>query len=188
MPRTGQEPKRRAALLAATVEEVGRAGSLDVTVGQIARRAGMSPALAHHYFGGKADIFLAAMRQILTDYGAEVRAALKAAPEGQRLDALIAANFSESCFAPATVSAWLNFYVLARRDAQAARLLRVYQARLHSNLVHALWPCAADAQLAARRIAALIDGVYLRAALSGDGVAGAAAEVIAAAHALADAG
>ena len=50
MPKLGMEPIRKAALVNATIVEVGRTGSLDVTVGQIAKRAGMSTALAHHYF------------------------------------------------------------------------------------------------------------------------------------------
>ena len=44
--------------------------------GQIAKRAGMSSALAHHYFGSKDQIFSAAMRHILSIFGAEVRGAL----------------------------------------------------------------------------------------------------------------
>ena len=56
MPRVGMEPIRREALVKATIAEIGQAGSLDVTVAQIARRAGMSSALAHHYFGGKEDM------------------------------------------------------------------------------------------------------------------------------------
>ena len=184
MPRIGQEQLRRAALVAATVEEIGARGSLDVTVGQIARRAGMSTALAHHYFGGKAQIFLAAMRQILSDYGAEVRSALATAAPGRRLEAIVAANFAEGCFAPTTVSAWLTFYGLAQSDAQAARLLRVYQARLSSNLIHALRGRCADPETVAETLAALIDGVYLRAALSGQGVDGAATHVTTTAYAL----
>lgn len=57
VPKVGMEPIRRSALVQATIAEIGAAGSLDVTVGQIARRAGMSTALAHHYFGGKDQIF-----------------------------------------------------------------------------------------------------------------------------------
>ena len=48
MPKLGMEPIRREALVKATIAEIGAAGSLDVTVSQIARRAGMSSALAHH--------------------------------------------------------------------------------------------------------------------------------------------
>lgn len=54
MPKLGMEPIRRRALVKATIAEIGLAGNLDVTVSQIARRAGMSSALAHHYFGSNA--------------------------------------------------------------------------------------------------------------------------------------
>ena len=185
MPRVGQEPLRRAALVEAAVAEIGAAGSLDVTVGQIARRAGMSSALAHHYFGGKDQMFLAAMRHILREYGAEVRAALAAcAAPRDRLAAVIRANFAPSCFEPATVAAWLAFYVHAQADPQAARLLRVYHGRLRSNLTHALRCHAADPQSAAARLGALIDGMYLRAALGAVRFDAAADEVLAVAHAL----
>lgn len=177
MPKIGQEPKRRAALVAATVEEIGAAGSLDVTVGQIAKRAGMSSALAHHYFGGKAQIFLAAMRHILSEYSRDVRGALDSAAPGKRLEAIIDGSFDPNCFDPAAISAWLNFYVLAQRDPEAARLLRIYQRRLHSNLVHALRGRCRDPKGVAVIIAAQIDGVYLRAALDNGDMTGAAAQV-----------
>ncbi|WP_146589780.1 choline-binding transcriptional repressor BetI [Puniceibacterium confluentis] len=170
MTKSGIEPQRRAALVQATITEIGQAGSLDVTVSQIAQRAGMSSALAHHYFGGKAQIFLAAMRQILSDYSAEVRVALRGAEDPEdRLNAIIAANFASSCFDPAVISAWLNFYVLAQRDADAARLLRVYRLRLQSNLTHALRVHVRNPEPLAEALGAMIDGIYLRAALQGVG-------------------
>lgn len=184
MPKVGQEPIRRAALVAATVEEIGQSGTLDVTVGQIAKRAGMSSALAHHYFGSKAQIFLAAMRHILSEYGADVRHALATAPEGRRLEAIISASMGEGHFDRATIAAWLNFYVLAQRDADVARLLRVYQRRLRSNLIASLRGRARNPEAAAATLAALIDGVYLRAALGDESIEGAEARVMAVARAL----
>jgi TetR/AcrR family transcriptional regulator, transcriptional repressor of bet genes len=55
----------------------------------------MSTALAHHYFGSKEAMFLAAMRHVLTLYGAEVRGALHLAdgPEA-RLRAILRVSFS----------------------------------------------------------------------------------------------
>lgn len=179
MPKVGMEPIRREALVKATIAEIGRAGSLDVTVAQIARRAGMSSALAHHYFGSKEQIFLAAMRHILTLYGAEVRGALAAAegPRG-RLVAIIRASFASGSFRREVVGAWLNFYVLAQTLPEAKRLLGIYQARLRSNLVHDLRPLVGvRAAGVARGLGALIDGVYIREALTRgtpDGVAAAA--------------
>lgn len=167
MPKVGMEPIRRSALVEATITEIGAAGHLNVTVGQIARRAGMSTALAHHYFGGKDQIFLAAMRHILREFGHEVRQRLHAAPTPYlRAHAIIGACFAPSCFAPATISAWMTLYARAGSNAGTARLLRLYQLRLHSNLVHALRPLTANPEVAATTLASLIDGLYLRAALS----------------------
>ncbi|WP_188483260.1 choline-binding transcriptional repressor BetI [Marivita lacus] len=162
------EPIRREALVKATIAEIGQTGSLDVTVAQIARRAGMSSALAHHYFGGKDQMFLAAMRHTLSLYGAEVRGALAMAKRPrERTEAIIRAGFTNSNFRREVVASWLNFYVLAQSDDQARRLLAVYQRRLHSNLVYNLRPLiGGQAVDVALRIAGLIDGLYLREALS----------------------
>lgn len=167
MPKLGMEPIRRAALVEATIHEIGAQGSLDVTVGAIAKRAGMSSALAHHYFGGKEQIFLAAMRHTLTLYGAEVRGALAMAKTPQeRVEAIVRASFANSNFRPDVIAAWLNFYVLAQTVPDAKRLLGIYQTRLRSNLVFALRPMVgARAPDVSSRIAALIDGVYLRQSL-----------------------
>lgn len=167
MPKVGMEPIRRAALVEATIATIGEAGSLDVTVSQIAKRAGMSSALAHHYFGGKDQIFLAAMRQILRDYSAEVRKELaKTTRHDQRAEAIIRANFADSCFDPSAVSAWMTFYGQAQTNAEALRLLTLYQRRLRSNLIHALRGRVAEPEIGAELLAALIDGLYIRVALT----------------------
>jgi len=167
VPKLGMEPLRRAALVEATIHEIGAHGTLDVTVGAIAKRAGMSSALAHHYFGGKEQIFLAAMRHTLTVFGAEVRAALVTAEtDTARVEAIVRASFSSSNFRPEVIAAWLNFYVLAQTAPEAKRLLTIYQARIRSNLAYSLRPSiGARASQAASRIAAMIDGVYLRQSL-----------------------
>lgn len=177
MPKLGAEPIRKAALINAAIAEVGRAGSLDVTVAQIARQAGMSSALAHHYFGSKERIFLAAMRHILSRYSGATREALKGAGDPQaRLRAVVRASFEPGNFERETIAAWLNFYALALVEPEAARLLRVYHRRLRSNLLAGLRPlCGARAEGIAATLGALIDGLYLRAALS-DGADAPAAE------------
>ena len=167
MPKVGMKPIRREALVKATIAEIGRTGSLDVTVSQIAKRAGMSSALAHHYFGGKEQIFLAAMRHILSIYGAEVRGALSMADSDQaRIEAIIRASFSSTNFKQEVVSAWLNFYVLAQSSDQAKRLLRVYQRRIVSNLTYSSRPLVGErASDLAYGMASLVDGIYLRTGL-----------------------
>lgn len=181
MPKAGMEPIRKEALVRATIHEIGRTGSLDVTVSQIAKRAGMSSALAHHYFGSKEQIFLAAMRHILSLYSAEVRDALvMAVTPTDRLRAIVQASFSSLNFRREVIGAWLNFYVLAQTVPEAKRLLNVYQKRLHTNLVHDLRKLVGPrAEITARGLAAMIDGVYIRQALREGAPDGSAAAAMA---------
>ncbi|SEL01127.1 transcriptional regulator, TetR family [Roseovarius nanhaiticus] len=171
MPKIGMEPIRRAALVSATIQEIGVQGTLDVTVAQIARRAGMSPGLAHHYFGSKEQIFTAAMRHILTLYAAQVRGALLMAQcPRTRIEAIIRASFTAMSTRPEHIAAWLNFYVQARKSPETARLLAIYHRRLKSNLHHAFAQLApARADILARGVAAMIDGLYCRHAVAGGG-------------------
>ena len=169
-PRPGMAEARRRALIGAALKEISDRGSLDVTVAQIATRAGVSSALAHHYFGAKDDLILATMRHLLTEFGADIVARLKRA-EGSRarLSAIIRGSFGPEQFHHATISAWLTFYAWALSSAEAARLLRIYQRRLHSNLLHALKGLMPPPEAArvAESLGAFIDGVYLREALRG---------------------
>lgn len=167
MPKVGMEPIRRAALVKATIAEIGEAGTLDVTVSQIAKRAGMSSGLAHHYFGGKDQIFLAAMRHTLALYAAEVRGALSMACTPQdRIGGIVRASFAPSHFQRDVIAAWLNFYVLAQSSQQARHLLGIYQRRLQSNLIFALRPLVGSRSVdVAELLAGMIDGLYLRQSL-----------------------
>lgn len=168
MPKIGAGAVRRQAMVEAAIVEIGEAGSLDVTVSQIARRAGMSPALAHHYFGSKDQMFLAAMRHILKLYGDGVRRAVANAktPMG-RLQAIVEVSFAPDQFDREIVAAWLTFYVRALQSGDVSRLLQVYARRLHSNLMFNLRQIVDDvqAQSIAQGLAAMIDGFYIRHAL-----------------------
>ena len=168
MPKLGMQPVRRRALIDAAISAIGQRGSLDVTMSDIAGRAGVSSALAHHYFGGKEDLVAATMRHLLSELGADLRSALRDAPGPlERIDAVIAVNFSDKQFHADTIAAWLAFYVEARRSPRLRRLLSVYAGRLHSNLMSGLVPVLgrADAGPVAEGVAALIDGLYIRRAL-----------------------
>ncbi|EFM63375.1 transcriptional repressor BetI [Brucella sp. NF 2653] len=171
MPKIGMEPLRRRELIDAAIRTIGQRGSLDVTVAQIAHEAGVSPALAHHYFGGKDKLILATMRHLLRELGHDLNAAIKQAnAPRERIAAIIAVNFSAAQFAQETIAAWLTFYVHAQQSDDIKRLLRIYARRLHSNLVFALEQLTSRAR--ANRIAegagAMIDGLYIRHALGAD--------------------
>ena len=181
MPRIGMEPVRRKALIAAAIETIHQNGMGQVTMGDIARRAGVSAGLAHHYFGGKNQLLLATMRSLLAELAEGVQAGLgRAATPEARIAAIIRGNFTGQ-FRPAVISAWLAFYAQAQTDPEARRLLRVYTRRLRSNLVHALRGLTRrdKAEAIAETAAALIDGLWIRCSLAaGDPDAEAAAAVV----------
>lgn len=170
MPKVGMEPIRRRELIQAAIEAIHARGSLDVTIRDIARHAGVSQGLAHHYFGSKDRLILSAMRFLMAQYSEQVRQLLRRAKGPRaRVTAIIRASLGEEQFRPEVVSAWLAFYVHAQGSPEARKLFRLYTRRLHSNLVHALRPIAAgrEAQIT-EGIGALIDGIYIRNALVGD--------------------
>jgi TetR/AcrR family transcriptional repressor of bet genes len=179
MPKLGMPPLRRRALIDAAILTIGERGTLDVTMSEIAGRAGVSSALAHHYFGAKDGLLQATMRHILSELNADARNALaRSRTARERVSAVVAVNFSETQFQPEIIAAWLAFYVEAQKSETLRRLLRVYARRLHSNLMSGLTGLMprTDAERAAEAIAALIDGLYIRRALK-DGTPNAASAI-----------
>ena len=171
MPKVGMEPVRRKALISAVIETIHDRGLGQVTMGEIARRAGVSAGLAHHYFGNKNQLLIATMRHLLSELGDEIQQRLaKAETASERIRAIVEGNFSACQFRPAVISAWLAFYVEAQTDPEAHRLLRVYQRRLESNLLHALQELVSRERAVeiAEMAAALIDGVWIRRSLAGE--------------------
>ncbi|MCC0021849.1 MAG: transcriptional regulator BetI [Nitratireductor sp.] len=172
MQRAGVEAGRRQALIDAAIVMIGEHGSLDVPVKEIATRAGMSSALAFHYFGGKDEIIVETMRYLLRQFTQVMSSGLsRAKSPRQRMDAILRASFGGDQFDRTTIAAWLTFYLKAFSNPKAARLLAIYTARLESNLVHAFKLCGMEdhAVRDARMLGALIDGIYIRHALRPDG-------------------
>jgi TetR/AcrR family transcriptional regulator, transcriptional repressor of bet genes len=179
MPKLGMPPLRRKALIDAAILTIGERGTLDVTMSEIAGRAGVSSALAHHYFGAKDELLQATMRHLLAELNADIRKALATSRTArQRVSAVIAVNFSETQFQPEIIAAWLAFYVEAQKSEPLRRLLRVYARRLHSNLMSGLTGLMPrqEAERVAEGVAALIDGLYIRRALK-DGTPNAASAI-----------
>jgi TetR/AcrR family transcriptional repressor of bet genes len=172
MPRIGAEAARRRSLIDAAILTIGEQGSLDVSVREIAARAGMSTALAFHYFGGKDEILLATMRHLMREFASEVRSGLLSATRPyERIAAIVRASFAPSQFERTTISAWLVFYLHAHSSGEARRLLQVYTRRLKSNLVDSLRRMLGkdDAASTAEGLAALVDGLYVRHSLRPNG-------------------
>lgn len=168
MPKVGMEPVRRKALVDATLKALGDHGSLAVTMSEIARHAGVSPALAHHYFGSKEQLLIATIRSLLQQLRDDVVKAIQSVyTPREKLSAIIRTSFQADQFAPETIAAWLAFYADAQRSEETRRLLVLYARRLRSNLVSNLRQLCPvdDAVRIAEGAAAMIDGLYIRQSL-----------------------
>ena len=168
--RESVEEMRRRQLIEVTIDSLAELGYVGTTLAQIAGRAGVSPGLVAHYFGDKDGLLAAAFRSLARRVGDQVRARLRLAhtPRG-RIQAIIDANLAPAEFERRTGCAWLAFWGQVLQAESLRRVQSVYQRRTLSNLrasLKRLVP-ADQARSLAAMIAAMIDGVWLRAALSG---------------------
>ncbi|MFS2008765.1 transcriptional regulator BetI [Azospirillum sp. CT11-132] len=181
MPKVGMEPIRRRQLIDATISSMGKHGLADTTVQTISRGAGVSPGIIHHYFGGKDELLAATMRSMLQQLRDDATKRLAAADSPRaRLEAIVDCNFAPDQFEPRVVAAWLGFWAQAPHNPALSRLQRINARRLHSNLLHALRPLLPPerAERVAVGLAAMIDGLWLRFALTG-AIDGSAARAVA---------
>src|ERR1700683_2949557 len=163
------EESRRSRLIEVTLDSLAELGYVGTTLAQIAGRAGVSPGLVAHYFGDKDGLLEAAFRSLLQRIGDQVRSRLALAPTPRRrIQAVIDANLAPAEFDQRTGRAWLAFWGQVVHAPRLKRVQRVYQRRTLSNLQHALNQLLPvdEARSLAYMIAAMIDGVWLRAALS----------------------
>ncbi|PZM17235.1 transcriptional regulator BetI [Rhizobium tubonense] len=168
MPKVGMETVRRKALVNAALRVIGDHGSLSVTMSEIAREAGVSPALAHHYFGSKEHLLIETIRSLLKQLHQDaVKAIQSVHTPREKLSALIRVSFQADQFSPETIAAWLAFYAEAQRSEETRRFLVIYARRLRSNLLASLRHLCArhDAERIAEGAAAMIDGLYIRQSL-----------------------
>ncbi len=167
MPKIGMEDFRKKTLISATLHTIQAKGTIDIRVSDVAKRAGVSSGLAHHYFGSKDRMILAALRHLLTEFRILVLEKLaNANTPRERLSAVISASLNQDQFSQENVSAWLIFYAHAQESVEARKLLRVYVKRLQSNLRYNLRPMVGEKSAdIAEIVGSLIDGIYIRQAL-----------------------
>ena len=164
------EDYRRRQLVEVTIDSLAEVGYVGTTLAQIAARAEVSPGLVAHYFGDKDGLLDAAFRSLASRVGDHVRMRLRQVSTARgRIQAVIDANLAPEEFSQRTGTAWLAFWGQVLQVKSLRRVQSVYQRRTLSNLRAALKQLvpADEAQSLAAMIAAMIDGVWLRAALSG---------------------
>lgn len=163
--RAALEVGRRRVLVEMTLDTLAEMGFVGTTLARIAARADISPALLVHYFGDKDRLLEAAFRTLAARLSADLAARLRAAATPRaRLLAVIDATLAPEAFTPRVGAIWLAFWGQVPHAPRLRRVQAAYQRRILSNLRHALR--ASEAPALAGMVAALIDGVWLRAALS----------------------
>ena len=163
------EEARTRQLIEVTIDSLAEVGFVGSTLAQIASRAGVSPGLVAHYFGDKDGLLEATFRTLSRRINDRMKLRSSAAhtPRG-RIQAVIDANLAAEEFDKRTGTAWLAFWGQVLHVHGLKRVQTAYQRRMLSNLAHALRKLvpASEARSLAAMIAAMIDGVWLRAALS----------------------
>ena len=160
---------RRQQLIEVAIDCLADGGLAGGTLAQIAGRAGVSVGLIAHYFGDKDGLLEAAFRSLTRRVHAAVRDQTSRAhdPLGQVL-AIVNAHLAPEEFNRRTANAWLACWGGVLHVHCLRRVQRAYQRRMLSNLRYRLAQClpTAQAHSMAAMIAAMIDGIWLRAALS----------------------
>ncbi len=162
---------RRRQLIEATIEAIGELGFNATTIAEIARRADVSTGLVSFYFGDKDGLLEATLRHLARQLSRGAAARLRDATTPRaRVQAVIETMLGVSQFERRIGTVWLAFWGQVPHSPRFARVQRAYHRRIAGNLAHALLPVLRPepARALAETIAAMIDGLWLRATLAND--------------------
>lgn len=172
MPKVGMPEIRKPQLIEAAIRAIDKHGFSGATVSIIGKKAGVSPAIINHYFGGKDGLYEATMRSLIKEFFEGLHKEI-ANTKGQSardiVMAIVRASFSQSQTHPQVVKTWMGFWASAMHTPSLYRLQNMYAKRLQTALVCALKQefDTAHARDIALTVAALIDGMWLRGSLAG---------------------
>ncbi|ATZ66548.1 MULTISPECIES: transcriptional regulator BetI [Acinetobacter] len=168
--RVKPEHVRREEIINAAFHVISEVGLSNTTIAQIAKKAELSTGIVSHYFGDKQGLINTCMQEMLnvlrqkTD---QYKAEADTHPESQ-IKAIIDSNFDISQVNKQAMRVWLDFWSASMHLPELGRLQRINDQRLYSNLKFYFLKLLdkEQASIAARGLAALIDGLWLRGSLS----------------------
>ena len=169
MSKPEREDGRKSQLIDATFATIAEVGYSATTLALIGQRAGVSTGLVAHYFQDKDGLIEATLRSLGRRLSRATAAKLREANTPRaRVQAVIDSTLAPTEFDRQTSTVWLAFWGEALHSPALRRIQRVYQRRSLSSLTHALQLLmpAAQAKAFAISVAAMIDGLWLRATLS----------------------
>ncbi len=172
MSRAHIKDKRKAQLIAATIESIGKRGLQETTITHISKGAGMSRGIINFYFTSKEVMLQETLKVLVDDYAQLWQIAV---PEGSplrgqaRLDAIINAHFSKKLCQAKRLNVMSAFWGHAATHAAYRDLLQASDSAVQSALADAWKQAGASEQEAphvARQTHALIRGLWLAFMLS----------------------
>lgn len=127
-PRKLPRDERRVQLIEATIAVIARTGYARTTLGEVARRAGLSHGLVNFHFRSKENLLLETLLHLAEEYRSNWTAALEGAGPSapERIDALLRADFAPAICTPDRLAAWCAFW----SEAQSRP---IYQERCGAN-------------------------------------------------------
>lgn len=159
---------RRADLIEATAACLAELGMAGTNVRAICARAGVSPGLLRHYFGGIDDLVAATYEATSDRMDAIFASAVDGAGADPRarLSAYLTASFRAPVTDPDLLGAWTAFWALARSDARMADIHGTSYAGYRARLGELLVACGAgEAERLAIMLTAMVDGLWLELSL-----------------------
>lgn len=163
-PRKQKKDRRRIQLIQATMASIAERGLAETTVSHVSETAGMSRGIVNFYFESKETLMRETLAHLLEEQAACWRQALEKAEKttpGERLEAVITALFSGKICTRKKLAVWAAF--VAHAAAHAPYRFRIQQAteKLHAALSDILKPSSAFGPDTARRLLALVDGLWI---------------------------
>lgn len=159
---------RRTGLIEATAAVLAEQGLAGTNVRAICAKAGVSPGLLRHYFGGIDDLVAATYKATSDRMDAIFAAAVDGAGANprERLAAYLTASFRPPVTDPELLGAWTAFWALSRNDARMAKIHAESYAGYRARLSELLTVCGArDAERLAIMLTAMVDGLWLELSL-----------------------
>ena len=162
---------RRADLIEATAACLAEHGLAGTNVRAICAKAGVSPGLLRHYFGGIDDLIAATYQATSDRMDAIFADAVERAGSDPRarLTAYLTASFRPPVTDPELLGAWTAFWALSRHDARMAEIHVESYAGYRARLGDLLVACGArDAERLAIMLTAMVDGLWLELSLDAE--------------------
>lgn len=163
------EHVRREQIIQAAFQVISSLGLTNTTMAKIAQQAGLSTGIVSHYFGDKQGLITACMREMLAELQRKTTQYKANCPTDAttQIHAIIDSNFDTSQTTAKAMRLWLEFWTASMHMPELQRLQRINSHRSYSNLKHHIQQLVepTNVDTVTRGLAALIDGLWLRASL-----------------------